>query len=108
MALGFMCQGLAQHQQEMTRSAPARIAPVDHSCAHDIRNTQNEIFGSACFDSPPGRPKDNRSVWREGLVLINPTLHAHGQQLGVKRRLRWWTVVLAIANVALWSVVFGI
>jgi hypothetical protein len=42
------------------------------------------------------------------LVLINPTLHAHGQQLGVKRRLRWWTVVLAIANVALWSVVFGI
>jgi hypothetical protein len=40
-------------------------------------------------------------------VLIGPTLHTHGQQLSVKRRLRWLTVALTVANVALWSVVFG-
>jgi hypothetical protein len=41
-------------------------------------------------------------------MLIGPTLHTHGQQLSVKRRLRWWMGVLAIANLALWSVVFGL
>jgi hypothetical protein len=41
-------------------------------------------------------------------MLIGPTLHTHGQQLSVKRRLRWLLAALAIANVALWSVVFGL
>ena len=41
-------------------------------------------------------------------MLIGPTLHTHGQQLSVKRRLRWWMVALALANLALWSVVFGL
>lgn len=41
-------------------------------------------------------------------MLIGPTLHSHGQQLSVKRRLRWLTVALALANVVLWSVVFGL
>ena len=40
-------------------------------------------------------------------MLIGPTLHAQGRQLSVKRRLRWLLVALAVANVALWSVVFG-
>jgi hypothetical protein len=40
-------------------------------------------------------------------VLIGPTLHAHGQQLSVKRRLRWMMIALTVANVLLWSVVFG-
>ena len=41
-------------------------------------------------------------------MLIGPALHTHGQQLSVKRRLRWLTVALAVANVALWTVVFGL
>ena len=41
-------------------------------------------------------------------MLINPTLHAHGRQLSVKRRLRWVLIAVAAANIALWSVVFGL
>jgi hypothetical protein len=41
-------------------------------------------------------------------MLFDPTLHEHGRQLSVKRRLRWWMAILAIANLALWSVVFGL
>ncbi|MGR4867054.1 hypothetical protein [Caulobacter sp. LARHSG274] len=41
-------------------------------------------------------------------MLIGPTLHAHGQQLSVKRRLRWTMLALIAANVVLWTVVFGI
>ena len=41
-------------------------------------------------------------------MLISPTLHAHGQQLCVKRRLRWLTAALVMVNLALWSVVFGL
>lgn len=41
-------------------------------------------------------------------MLGNPTLHAHGRQLCVRRRLRWAMVAMAIANLALWSVVFGL
>jgi hypothetical protein len=39
---------------------------------------------------------------------IGPTLHAHGQQLSVRRRLRWMTLALIAANLVLWTVVFGI
>jgi len=41
-------------------------------------------------------------------MLIGPTLHTHGQQRCVKRRLRWLLAALAVANVVLWSVVFGL
>ncbi len=41
-------------------------------------------------------------------MLIGPTLHTHGQQLCVKRRLRWLMVALAAANLVLWSVMFGL
>ncbi len=41
-------------------------------------------------------------------MLINPTLHAHGRQLSVKRRLRWVLIAVGVANIALWSVVFGL
>ena len=41
-------------------------------------------------------------------MLFGPTLHAHGRQLSVKRRLRWMMVALIAANVVLWSLVFGI
>ncbi|CAN5180739.1 hypothetical protein BH10PSE4_BH10PSE4_21860 [soil metagenome] len=41
-------------------------------------------------------------------TLQAPTLHDHGRQLSVQRRLRWAMVAMAIANVALWSVVFGL
>lgn len=41
-------------------------------------------------------------------MLIGPTLHTHGRQLSVRRRLRWVLAILALANVALWSVVFGL
>jgi hypothetical protein len=41
-------------------------------------------------------------------MLFGPTLHEHGRQLSVKRRLRWLMAALAIANLALWSVVFGL
>ena len=37
-----------------------------------------------------------------------PTLHEHGRALCVRRRLRWLTAVLAVVNLALWSVVFGL
>jgi len=40
-------------------------------------------------------------------MLIGPTLHTHGQQLSVKRRLRWLMVALAAVNIVLWSIVFG-
>ena len=40
-------------------------------------------------------------------MLIGPTLHSHGRQLSVKRRLRWLTVALVVANLALWFVLFG-
>ncbi|WP_426013882.1 hypothetical protein [Caulobacter sp. DWR2-3-1b2] len=41
-------------------------------------------------------------------MLSNPTLDAHGRQLCARRRLRWAMVATAIANIALWSVVFGL
>jgi hypothetical protein len=41
-------------------------------------------------------------------MLIGPAIHSHGRRLDVKRRLRWLLVVMAIANVALWSVIFGL
>jgi hypothetical protein len=37
-----------------------------------------------------------------------PTLHEHGRALCVRRRLRWLLAALAVANLALWSVVFGL
>jgi hypothetical protein len=37
-----------------------------------------------------------------------PTLHEHGRALCVKRRLRWLLAVTAVANLVLWSVVFGL
>jgi hypothetical protein len=40
--------------------------------------------------------------------MLHPTLHEHGRQLSVKRRLRWLMVALTLANVVLWSVVFGL
>jgi hypothetical protein len=39
---------------------------------------------------------------------ISPTLHEHGRALCVKRRLRWLMAAMAVANVVLWSVVFGL
>ncbi len=41
-------------------------------------------------------------------MLVGPTLHAHGQQLIVRRRLRWMMAAAIAANVVLWSVVFGL
>ncbi len=41
-------------------------------------------------------------------MLSGPTLHEHGRQLSVKRRLRWLMAALTLANVVLWSVVFGL
>lgn len=41
-------------------------------------------------------------------MLVGPTLHAHGQQLSVRRRLRWMMITLVAANVVLWSIVFGL
>jgi hypothetical protein len=38
----------------------------------------------------------------------SPTLHERGRALSVKRRLRWLMAALAVANVVLWSVVFGL
>jgi hypothetical protein len=37
-----------------------------------------------------------------------PTLHEHGHALSVKRRLRWLVAAMTVANVALWTVVFGL
>lgn len=39
-------------------------------------------------------------------MLVSPTLHEHGRQLSVRRRLRWLLAALALANLALWSAVF--
>jgi hypothetical protein len=41
-------------------------------------------------------------------LLSNPTLHEHGRALCVKRRLRWLLAAMTLANVVLWSVVFGL
>jgi hypothetical protein len=41
-------------------------------------------------------------------TFSSPTLHEHGRALSVKRRLRWLMVAMTVANVALWSVVFGL
>jgi len=41
-------------------------------------------------------------------MLIGPTLHSHGQQLSVRRRLRWLMVAMGAANIVLWSIVFGL
>jgi hypothetical protein len=41
-------------------------------------------------------------------MYISPTLHEHGRQLSVKRRLRWLLGALALANLVLWSAVFGL
>ena len=38
----------------------------------------------------------------------SPTLHERGRALSIKRRLRWLMAALALANVMLWSVVFGL
>jgi hypothetical protein len=37
-----------------------------------------------------------------------PTLHERGRALFVKRRLRWLMAAAAVANLVLWSVVFGL
>ena len=41
-------------------------------------------------------------------MLSGPTLHEHGRQLSVKRRLRWLMAAMTVLNVVLWSVVFGL
>lgn len=41
-------------------------------------------------------------------MLVIPTLHEHGRQLCVRRRLRWLVALVTVANVALWTVVFGL
>jgi hypothetical protein len=41
-------------------------------------------------------------------MLSGPTLHEHGHALSVKRRLRWLMAAMTLANVVLWSVVFGL
>jgi hypothetical protein len=41
-------------------------------------------------------------------MLSGPTLHEHGHALSVKRRLRWLMAAMTLANVILWSVVFGL
>jgi hypothetical protein len=41
-------------------------------------------------------------------MLTGPTLHEHARQLHVTRRLRWLMALVAVANIALWSVVFGL
>ncbi|MBO9557292.1 MAG: hypothetical protein J7515_01735 [Caulobacter sp.] len=41
-------------------------------------------------------------------TLSGPTLHEHGRALSVKRRLRWLMAAMAVANLVLWSVVFGL
>jgi hypothetical protein len=38
----------------------------------------------------------------------SPTLHERGRALCVKRRLRWVMAAMAVANLVLWSVVFGL
>ena len=38
----------------------------------------------------------------------SPTLHERGRALFVKRRLRWLMAAAAVANLVLWSVVFGL
>jgi hypothetical protein len=40
--------------------------------------------------------------------LSSPTLHEHGRALSVKRRLRWLMAAMALLNVVLWTVVFGL
>jgi hypothetical protein len=37
-----------------------------------------------------------------------PNLHEHGRQLSVRRRLRWLMAAMALANLILWTVVFGL
>ena len=41
-------------------------------------------------------------------MLAGPTLHEHGRALCVKRRLRWLMAAMTLANIVLWSVVFGL
>jgi hypothetical protein len=41
-------------------------------------------------------------------MLSGPTLHEHGRALSVKRRLRWLMAAMTVANVVLWSIVFGL
>jgi hypothetical protein len=40
--------------------------------------------------------------------MLSSTLHEHGRQLGVRRRLRWLIAAMAVANLLLWSMVFGL
>ena len=77
------------------------------------------LYGRACIDSPLGGPKGQGAVQWEGSMLASSsmpagsatlsgrTLHEHGRQLSVRRRLRWLMAALTLANVVLWSVVFG-
>ncbi|MBW8859592.1 MAG: hypothetical protein JF570_07630 [Caulobacter sp.] len=37
-----------------------------------------------------------------------PTLHERGRALFVKRRLRWLMAAAAVANLVLWTLVFGL
>jgi hypothetical protein len=41
-------------------------------------------------------------------TTTGPTLHERGRALFVKRRLRWLMAAAAVANLVLWSVVFGL